>query len=138
MSVTELTQEERVQRQEKIAELSKQFSPARFNFIGKPEEEINFEFTYNGETPIQAVEPGCTPCTTLTCDGTKITGVLKLDPKEKFTAANGIPAAPVNKSISVWFEDGEDWFVIGDNMQKFPNPKKISVPLFLSGQVDLR
>ena len=134
----ELTQEEKVARQEKITNLIKEFNPPRFNFIGKPEEGVSFEFKYSGDTPILALEPGCTACTSLECDGETIKGILTLDSKEKYTAALGVQAAPINKSIQVWFDDGEDWYTIGDNFQRHPNPKKISIPLFLSGQVDLR
>lgn len=136
----ELTQEEKQARQVKLTELMGQFKPARYNFVGKPEEVINFSFTYEGETPIQAVEPGCSGCTKLSCKDNVITGTLTLDPKERYTpsgATNG-ESSPVNKVIQVWFEDGEDWYVVNEDLQRFPNPKKISVPLYLSGQVDLR
>lgn len=135
----ELTQEEKLERQTKIVELLEQFNPARYNFIGKPGDEVHFTFTYNGDLPIQAVEPGCSGCTTLKCVDNKIEGVLTLDPKEAYVnLPDDVTSTPVNKSIRVWFEDGEDWYVISSEKQRSQNPRKITIPLYLSGQVDLR
>lgn len=122
-------------KQERLTELMGQFSPKSYNFVGKPEEEVDFEFTYDGDLPIKAVSPGCVTCTTLKVEDNKIIGTIKLDAEYKGASGNSVP---VSKVINVWFEDDEDWFVVDENKVRKTNTDKISVPLYIRGQVDIR
>lgn len=127
------------ERQDRLIELRNKFTPITYNFVGKPFDDISYQFTYvrgEGDPGLLTCEPQCGPCTTVRIEGDKLLGVLTLN--EEYKASHGQTSLQVTKHIKVWFDDGEDWYIIDDNGNRLANPDKIQVPLYLQGQVDLR
>lgn len=125
-------------KQEKVKQLMESFDTAVFVFHGKPEQEIPYEFTYNGDMPIQCIQLGC-GCTSGKVEGNKIKGVLKLDPKSAYlkSVVGTSNQVMTSKSVTVYFNDGQDFFSIDDDMVRRPNTDKISVGLTIQGVIDV-
>lgn len=126
------------ERQDLMIARRNSFTPVTHNFIGRPDDKIEFKFTYMGDEVLEAVEPDCTGCTVarLNKEEKTITGILHLN--ETYTPVTGQPSKPLTKHIKVWFEDGEDWYIIDEQGNRKANPDKVHATLYLQGQVDLR
>ena len=127
------------ERQDRVIELRNKFTPITFNFVGKPDEKVQFGFSYlrrPDDPEILCIEPGCTGCTSLKLEGDDITGHLHLN--EEYNATNGQKSLQITKNLKVWFKDDINWFDIDPDGVRMPNLDKIQVPLYIQGQVDLR
>lgn len=123
------------ERQQKGLEIRNAFESVIFKFKGKPGDEIPFEFTYNGELDIQSIQPGC-GCTEARVENNKIVGHLKLDPLETYNPNENETSRSVQKSITVYFHDGQEWYTADQNKVRKANSNKLSAVVTIAGVVD--
>ncbi len=110
-------------RHERVVAEMKNFDSPVYAFDAKPEEEVAFEFIYEGEEVLQSIKPGC-GCTDVSLAGNIIAGKITVGKAEPDT---------FSKYITVYFDDGEPYCTENDKKNMVPNPLKLTVSLTLTG-----
>lgn len=91
-----------------------------------PNSSTPFKFNYTGSIPIWGVQAAC-GCTSTKVDeeGRSITGF--------YNAASN--ATSVNKSITVFFDDGQEMYIRDAHKNASVNPNKLKILLSIVGEV---
>lgn len=124
------------ERQQKSLALREGFSSTVFQFEGEPGGKIPFSFEYTGDSKIHCVVPGC-GCTKVSVKDNIVSGHLDLDPIEKLRFGANQKSIFTSKNISVYFEDGQDFFDVTAEKIRVNNPNKIHVNLSIQGNIIL-
>lgn len=129
----------------KSTQLRKSFDKLKVEFNTGLKTRIPFEFNYSGDLPIHSIELGCGCTHGELIDGAKIKGYLQIYDKDYYKPSPVDPTNPdsplnpivkVEKTITVFFDDGQPWFVINDKKHRNANPEKLKIVLRISGYVD--
>lgn len=113
-------------------ELQAEFDILNFNFgVKSPDDVVDFEFVYTGDSEIFGVQKGC-GCTDAFVEGNKIKGQLNLATAQQYK--DGLN--DVSKSLSVYFDDGQPFYVQNDGKRLEFNRDKIRVALNVRGTVE--
>ncbi len=89
----------------------------------KPNSSTPFRFEYRGEKPLWGVQASC-GCTSVEVTDDAVIGVY-----------NAGVSGDVNKTITAYFDDGQDMYIRNDKKVVSLNPKKAKITLTIIGNI---